>query len=151
MISIAELKKQVLFEDIEPAHLEHLAGIIKEVSLKKDDLLFKEGDPTKGLYLIRSGRIEISKITPDGWRQTLAVILPGSFFGELSIIERRNHEATAKALEKTEILKLLKDDFDRMERQNVELALQILKRMSLVMSNNLRRMNERFLKALINY
>jgi CRP-like cAMP-binding protein len=151
MIDMGVLRKQVLFEGIEPRHLEYLAGIIKEVSLKKDGLLFKEGDPTKGLYLIKSGRIEISKMTPDGWRQTLAVVPEGGFFGELSIIEKRNHEATAKALENTEILKLLRDDFDRLEKENQELALQIMKRIALVMSNNLRRMNERFLKALVNY
>ena len=151
MVSVSELKKQVLFEDISNPELEKLSKVIKELSLKKDDFLFKEGDATKGIYMIRSGKIEITKVTPDGWKQTLAVLKEGHFFGELSILENRKHEANAVAAEKTELLKLAKDDFEKMEKEEQSLAFQIIKKLALVMSKNLRRMNEKFLKALINY
>ncbi|MEK7742232.1 MAG: cyclic nucleotide-binding domain-containing protein, partial [Nitrospirota bacterium] len=84
MVNISELKKQILFEDISNSELEKLAKVIKEVSLKKGEFLFKEGEDTKGIYMIRSGKIEINKVTPDGWKQTLAVLSTGNFFGELS-------------------------------------------------------------------
>ncbi len=151
MISISELKKQVLFEDISDPELKKLAKVIKELSLKKDEFLFKEGDDTKGIYMIRSGKIEINKVTPDGWKQTLAVLTAGNFFGELSILEKRMHEANAVAIENTELLKLTKEEFEKMEKEDVALASQILKKLALVMSKNLRRMNEKFLNALINY
>jgi len=151
MVSTKELKKQVLFEDINDKELEKLAEGIKELSLKKGDFLFKEGDETKGIYMISSGKIEITKVTTDGWKQTLAVLKSGNFFGELSILENRKHEANAVATENTELLKLPKEEFEKMERENVALASQILKKLALVMSKNLRRMNEKFLNALINY
>ncbi|MBT9536948.1 MAG: cyclic nucleotide-binding domain-containing protein, partial [Nitrospirae bacterium] len=81
MVNISELKKQILFEDISNSELEKLAKVIKEVSLKKGEFLFKEGEDTKGIYMIRSGKIEINKVTPDGWKQTLAVLSTGNFFG----------------------------------------------------------------------
>ncbi|KAF0146211.1 MAG: cyclic nucleotide-binding domain-containing protein [Nitrospirae bacterium] len=151
MVSIKELKKQVLFEDISDKEMGKLAKVIKELSLKKDELLFKEGDDTKGIYMIRSGKIEITKVTPDGWKQTIAVLTPGHFFGELSILEKRKHEAIAVVIENTELLKLPKEEFEKMEKEDVALASQILKKLALVMSKNLRRMNEKFLNALINY
>ncbi len=151
MTSISELKKQILFEDISNSELEKLAKVIKEVSLKKGESLFKEGEDTKGIYMIRSGKIEINKVTPDGWKQTLAVLSTGNFFGELSIIEHRRHEANAIAIESTELLKLPKEEFEKLEKEDVVLASQILKKLVLVMSKNLRRMNEKFLNALINY
>ena len=101
--------------------------------------------------MIRSGKIEINKVTPDGWKQTLAVLSTGNFFGELSIIEKRKHEANAVAIENTELLKLPKEEFEKLEKEDVVLASQILKKLVLVMSKNLRRMNEKFLNALINY
>ena len=101
--------------------------------------------------MIRSGKIEINKVTPDGWKQTLAVLTPGHFFGELSIIEHRRHEANAIAIESAELLKLPKEEFEKLEKEDVVLASQILKKLVLVMSKNLRRMNEKFLNALINY
>ncbi|MDP1853549.1 MAG: cyclic nucleotide-binding domain-containing protein, partial [Candidatus Omnitrophota bacterium] len=141
----------ILFEDISNSELEKLAKVIKEVSLKKGEFLFKEGEDTKGIYMIRSGKIEINKVTPDGWKQTLAVLSTGSFFGELSIIEKRKHEANAVAIENTELLKLPKEEFEKLEKEDVVLASQILKKLVFVMTKNLRRMNEKFLNALINY
>ena len=151
MVKAEELKKQVLFEDIKKSDLSNLTDAIKEVSLKKGETLFEEGDETKGIYLIRSGKMEVSKITPDGWKQTLAVFTPGHFFGELSIMENRRHEADASALEKTELLLLTKEGFERLEGETPLVALQIIRKIALVMSKNLRRMNEKFLNALINY
>ncbi|MBI4823288.1 MAG: cyclic nucleotide-binding domain-containing protein [Nitrospirae bacterium] len=151
MVSKTELRKQLLFEDFAESELEKLTSIVKELSLKKEGLLFKEGDDTKGIYMVRSGKIEINKVTPDGWKQTLAVLMPGNFFGELSILEKRKHEANAVALENTELFKLQKDDFEKIEKEDAYLASQIIKKIALIMSKNLRRMNEKFLSALINY
>lgn len=151
MVSARELKKQALFEDIEEPELQNLTDAIMEVSLKKGESLFKEGDETKGIYLIRSGKMEVSKITPDGWKQTLAVFTAGHFFGELSIMENRRHEADASALEKADLLLLTREGFERLEKEAPLLALQIIKKIAIVMSKNLRRMNEKFLNALINY
>ncbi len=151
MVNISELKKQILFEDISNSELEKLAKVIKEVSLKKGEFLFKEGEDTKGIYMICSGKIEINKVTPDGWKQTLAVLTAGGFFGELSIIEHRRHEANAVAIEGAELLKLPKEEFEKLEKENIAITSQILKKLVLVMSKNLRRMNEKFLNALINY
>jgi CRP/FNR family cyclic AMP-dependent transcriptional regulator len=151
MLSASELKKQILFEDIEKSELEKVTGELTELSLKKGDSLFKEGDETKGIYLVRSGKVEISKVTPDAWKQTLAVLTPGHFFGELSIMEKRLHEANASALEKTDLFLLKKEVFEKMEKENPVLAMEIFKKIALIMSRNLRRMNEKFLNALINY
>ena len=151
MITTEDLKRQVLFEDLGQAELKQLTGIVKELALKKGDSLFKESDETKGIYLVRSGKIEISKLTPDGWKQTLAALTPGQFFGELSIIEKRRHEARAEAMDNTDMFLLSKTDFEKMEKENQMLALEIMKKIALVMSKNLRRMNDKFLNALISY
>lgn len=151
MVKTEDLKKQILLEDVDKAGLEKISKLVKEVSFKKGAYIFKENEDTKGIYLIRSGKIEISKITPDGWKQTLAVLLPGHFFGELSIIEKRKHEANAVALELSSLFLLKKEDFEKIENEDYVLAAGILKKLIFALSRNLRRMNERFINALINY
>lgn len=151
MVKTEDLKKQILLEDVDKAGLEKISKLVKEVSFKKGAYIFKEDEDTKGIYLIRSGKIEISKITPDGWKQTLAVLLPGHFFGELSIIEKRKHEANAVALELSSLFLLKKEDFEKIENEDYVLAAGILKKLIFALSRNLRRMNERFINALINY
>jgi CRP/FNR family transcriptional regulator len=151
MMNIDILKKQILLQDIDKEGLNKIAKILRQVSIKKGEPLFKEKDETKGLWLVLSGKIEISRVTADGWRQTLVVLTPGHFFGELSILENRKHVATAVALEDTEFLLLPKEEFDRLMEEDCALALQIVKRIAIAMSKNLRRMNDKFLSALISY
>ncbi len=151
MIKADLLKQQILLEDLDSEGLNKISKIIKKYSLKKGEQLFKEKDETQGLWLIHSGKIEISRVTADGWRQTLAVLTPGHFFGELSIIENRRHVASAVAIEETELLLLPKEDFERLFEEDMALACNIIKRIAIVMSKNLRRMNDKFLSALISY
>jgi CRP/FNR family transcriptional regulator len=151
MIKPDVLKEQVLLQDIDKAGINKIAKITRQVSIKKGEPLFKEKDDTKGVWLIQSGKIEISRVTADGWRQTLVVLTAGHFFGELSILENRKHVASAVALEDTELLLLPKEDFDKMMEEDCALALHIVKRIAIVMSKNLRRMNDKFLSALISY
>ena len=145
------LKEQVLFKDFSNQELTRISKIIQKLNFKKGDYIFKEKEDTKGLYLIHSGRVEIAKFTPDGWKQTLAVFTKGHFFGELSILEKRRHEAVATATENTQIFLIGKKDFERMEKENSDIAVKIIKSIALVMCKNLRRMNDKFLNALISY
>lgn len=151
MVNVEKLGKQVLFENLSKTQLEELAGVIEEIYLKKDQTVFKESEDTRGIYLVRSGAIEVSKTTVDGWKQKLAVCKTGQFLGELSVMEKRQHEASATALETSELLLLSKDAFEKLESNQPKLALQITKNIAIAMSKNLRRMNEKFLNALINY
>ncbi|MCL4477144.1 MAG: cyclic nucleotide-binding domain-containing protein [Nitrospirae bacterium] len=151
MVSLEMLKEQILLEDLDASELKKMAGVVKEIPFKKGEHVFREKEDTKGIFLIHSGKVEISKITPDGWKQTLAVLTKGSFFGELSIIEHRIHEANAVSLEDTVVLCIPKEDFERMENEDLLLASKIMKRLILVLSKNLRQMNEKFLNALISY
>jgi CRP/FNR family transcriptional regulator len=145
------LKQQVLLEDLDNKELTKISKIIQKLMFKKGEQVFKENEDTKGLYLIHSGKIEISKVTPDGWKQTLAVLIPRHFFGELSILEHRRHEASAVATENTEIFLIGKAEFEKMENEKSAIAFKIMKKIALVMCTNIRRMNDKFLNALISY
>ena len=151
MIKADLLKQQELLQDLNGETLNKISKIIKKISFKKGEQIFKEKDDTKGLWLINTGKVEISRVTADGWRQTLVVLTPSHFFGELSILENRQHVATAVAIEDTELLLLPKEDFERMMKEDCVLAFNFVKRIAIVMSKNLRRMNDKFLSALISY
>jgi CRP-like cAMP-binding protein len=145
------LKRQMLLEDLNDKELNKISKFVQKLKFKKGETIFMEKEDTKGLYLISSGKVEIAKVTPDGWKQTLALLVPEQFFGELSILEKRRHEAFAVAAEKTEILLISKEGFEKMEKEESALAFKIIKKIALVMCKNLRSMNDKFLNALISY
>jgi CRP/FNR family transcriptional regulator len=82
--------------------IQKLTPLLEVKRFRKDEIIFKEKQPTRHLRMIKKGKVEISKTTPDGWKQTLAVLGNNTFLGELAILEKREHQATAKAIEDTE-------------------------------------------------
>ncbi|HIJ60810.1 MAG TPA: cyclic nucleotide-binding domain-containing protein [Nitrospirae bacterium] len=151
MVTVEDIRGQILFEGMDEENLSVIADKLQVLKFKKGSTIFKEKDETRGIYFIFEGKIEISKVTAGGWKQTLAVLGPGHFCGELSIIENRKHEAVAVAIEDSVIFLLAKDDFYKIEKEELMLSNLILKKLVYVMSKNLRRMNEKFLNALVSY
>ncbi len=152
MADISALRKQVLFSELTDVELGTIAKKILLESYAKNTPIFREGEPTKGIFLIRSGKVEISKATPDGWKQTLAVISEDNMFGELSVIEdKRTHGADATAIEATDVFWLKTDDFKAFERTDTTMMYKVMKAMARIASKSVHSMNEKLLKALISY
>ena len=63
------------------------------------ELLFSEGDPCRGLYIIESGKLRIFKSSPNGREQVLAVEGPGGSVAELPVFDGGPYPASASTVE----------------------------------------------------
>jgi CRP-like cAMP-binding protein len=152
MVSLEDLKGQILLQDLNDKELKVIAERISHETHPMAKLIFMEGESTKGIYLIKKGKVEISKSTPDGWKQTLAVFNEGHFFGELSLIEdKKDHGAIATTIDDTELFILKKEDFKALEKSHPEIMYKIMKTIARVASRNVHAMNEKLVKLLISY
>jgi CRP/FNR family cyclic AMP-dependent transcriptional regulator len=88
-----------------------------EKQLNTGEVLFKDGDPGDEMYLIKSGKIRISKPAGDV-EKTLAVLKEGDFFGEMSVIDGSPRSATATAIEPTELVIFDREVFMNQVREN---------------------------------
>jgi CRP/FNR family cyclic AMP-dependent transcriptional regulator len=100
-----------------------------EKKLNPGDILFKEGDKGKMMYLIREGKIKITKGTGEEER-TLAVLKDGDFFGEMAIIDGSPRSASAIAVTPTSLLVIDEETFKAKLRENplIEYVLGTLSR-----------------------
>lgn len=152
MADKSELKKQILFSDLTDAELGMMAQKITVESYPTGKPIFKEGEPTKGIYLVKRGKVEISKKTPDGWKQTLAILVENNILGELSVIEdKKVHGADATAIEATEVYCFKTDDFKALEKSDTMMMYKIMKTIARSASKNVHSMNEKLMKVLISY
>ena len=76
------------------------------------EVIFKEGSHGKTVYLVSSGTVEISKMTP-GKKVVLETLGPGAIFGMMTFIDPSPRSATATALEDTVVDLLDKEFLDR--------------------------------------
>jgi CRP-like cAMP-binding protein len=152
MADKSELKQQILFSDLTDAELGKISQMIALEKFSKGKPIFKAGEPTKGIFLVKNGKVEISMLTADGWKQTLAVLLENHIFGELSVIEdKKTHGADATAIDDTEVYRFKTEDFKALEQSDAVLMYKIMKTIARISSKNVHTMNEKLMKLLISY
>jgi CRP-like cAMP-binding protein len=108
---------------------EEVSGLSEHLVLRRfsaDQVIFHLGDPGGLLYIIATGKVKISRATPDGQEALLAILGPGDFFGELALLDDSPRSATASALEATETYTLHRDEFMNFIDSNPSFAHHVL-------------------------
>jgi len=96
---------------------------------KRGEVLFKEGEPGKEMYVIQTGKVNITK-TVRATEKILATLGAGEFFGEMSILNQKPRSAGAVMAEDGKLLVIDPRTFEAMIRGNVEIAVRLIKKLS---------------------
>ena len=91
------------------------------------EVIFAEGDPCEGLYVIESGTVRIFKTSASGREQVLAVEGPGGSIAELPVFDGGAYPASAVAASHTALLFMSKKDFQTLCLQHPDVALKVLR------------------------
>lgn len=111
MSGLAEFIGQTgFFKGLSPSACEALARCARVKDLAKKDVLFMEGRPGEALCLLRSGRIQLHKASPDGAETVIRVVRPGEVFAEVVLLERNDYPVTAVALSACSVVMLPRRD-----------------------------------------
>ena len=89
---------QPYFAALSEADLEYLAVRMKEAKFSASEIMFLEGDPCLGLYIVREGEARIYKISPDGREQVLHYVKPGQSFNEVPVFDEGPTPANVVAM-----------------------------------------------------
>jgi CRP/FNR family transcriptional regulator len=115
-----------LFAGLSEAELAALAARTSRRRCGPGELLFSEGEPCHGFYIVVSGRIRIFKTSPGGREQVLAIEGPGGSVAELPVFDGGNYPASAAAIEPAELVFISVKDFRAVCLDRPEVALKVL-------------------------
>ena len=104
------------------------------------EIIFEEGDTTSEMYVVRAGKVEISKHVA-GHSIRLAVLDRGSFFGEMSLLEGLPRSATARAIGNVAVLVLRPGSLLLQIRRDPTFAFELLQQLS----GRIRELNEKLI------
>ncbi len=142
--SIESLQRNILFRNVEPSVLRRCRKFFTPRHVDGDDLIFDEYSKGRDLFLIASGRVRIKKYTKFGVESLLAVLHPGDFFGELSLIDGLPRSARAEAVDDCELLLLSAENYRGLVQNHRQVALNLLSNIAL----RLRSMDQNFVMEL---
>lgn len=98
-------------------------------NIPKGTVLFREDEHGKEMYVLQSGRVQLSK-TIRGEEEVIAELGPGEFFGEMSILNDKPRSATAVVTEDAQLLALDPKTFEAMIKANTEIAVRMIKKLA---------------------
>ncbi len=122
----ALLAANPLFAALDEAELSHLTRRTVVRRFAAGEMLFSEGDPCAGLFIVASGRVRIFKTSPNGREQVLAIEGPGSSVAELPIFDGGPYPASVAALEPSELAFVSRSDFRALCLEHPQVALKLL-------------------------
>ena len=146
----AILSRIGIFGDLDAAELKAVADRMNRHLGKSGDLLFAEGDSGDELYVVISGTVAVTVALKDGGELKLSEIGAGSFFGEMSLVERAVRSASCRLIEDGEFLSLDSGDFEALRKERPSIAVKVLRRMIRITAERLQRTNG-FLSQLVQW
>ena len=115
-----------IFSKIQPAMQKLLCFSSERLTYDIGQVMFNAGDAADAAYIIIEGKVEISVPTPSG-PIIVNTLGKNELLGEIAIFGEVPRTATAKATAKLETLKISKDMFIKVIRENPDAAVELIK------------------------
>jgi CRP-like cAMP-binding protein len=134
--TLALLKGVPIFSSLNEKEFAFLSARVVQRKFRAGELIFGEGEPCVGLYVIEAGSVRIFKSSAGGREQVLSIDGAGGSIAELPVFDGGNYPASAQAITATTLLFFSKQDFHSLCIQHPEVALKVLR----VVGGRLRRL-----------
>ena len=122
------LSKVPAFRGYTPGALAEIAEELTLRHLPKGTTVFRQGDPGNEFHVVWKGRVSI---VDDAENETLAILGPGQFFGEMALVSGKPRNASAVVQEDAEILSLSKEEFQQALQREKGFQAQLRETLSL--------------------
>ena len=128
--AVESLRSIPLFSAVKNENLEAIADLLIERRFPKHKTIVEEGLPGDYMYVIREGRVQVSKLSDDGREKILEFLEAGDFFGEMSLLDNAPRSASVRALSDTRILALSRVDFLNAMRRSPDVAMAVVQELT---------------------
>jgi CRP/FNR family cyclic AMP-dependent transcriptional regulator len=120
------LEKVPIFSGMAENELDFLAQRAVGRHYSAGTIVFSEGEPCSGLYVVESGHIRIFKSSASGREQVLSIDGPGSSIAELPVFDGGTYPASAAAIDDATLLFVSKQNFQALCLAHPQVALKAL-------------------------
>ena len=121
------LAKVPIFSGLTENELGFLAQRTVPRQYSAGEMVFGEGEPCSGLYVVKSGNVRIYKSSPTGREQVLSIDGPGSSIAEIPVFDGGSYPASAAAADDATLLFVSKQDFQALCLAHPQVPLKVLR------------------------
>ncbi len=129
-VSSACIGQLWVFADLTPGDLAAIAEAALRKTYSEGRQVFAQGDPAAMMFLIKAGRVKLSKLLEDGTEITLDIRKAGDFMGENMLSEDMDYPVTAWCMEETLVCGFSKERFEKLVLDHPSIGLQVIRNLS---------------------
>lgn len=120
------LRPERLFCDLPAGTLTAFSAVKSNMACERNSVLFREGQPARGVFVLCEGRAKLSVCSESGKRLTLRVAGPGEVLGLSAALSGSNHEVTAELIDNAQVAMVKRKDLLSFLREHREACLHVV-------------------------
>ena len=113
------LREIGLFGGLAQEVLQGFVGALSINRMAPGTVLFKEGETGREMFVLLGGEVEVTRHSRRGRETRVALLGPGDWFGEMSILDVLPRSATTRVVAPAELLRLTAQDLDSLYRRDL--------------------------------
>ena len=121
------LAQAPIFSGLTEVELGYLVGRVAPRHYSPGEMIFGEGEPCAGLYVIARGHVRVFKTSAAGREQVLTIDGPGSSVAEIPVFDGGLYPASGAAVDHATLLFIGKQDFQALCLAHPQVALKVLR------------------------
>lgn len=115
-----------VFKGLNEEDIQQLRKVTRSRMAQKGEYIFREGERSSTLFVVKEGLIKLTKTSADGKEQIVRLLFPGDFFGIFSLLRDEKHYINAETLQQTTICSIEKKDFLKVMESNSDMSFRFL-------------------------
>jgi len=120
------LGRVAMFQPLGESDLDTLAGVARQITAERGELIVSQGSAGEGLYIVARGQIRVYLSDETGKEIILGLEGPGAIFGEIAVLDGEPRSASVAAMERTELLMIEGREFRQLLEVHTGLSLGVI-------------------------
>lgn len=122
----AYLSETDIFRDLTDQDMDWVSQVTTMVTAKKGRIIYSQEEPAEVLFVLKRGRVQIYRLTPEGRKLVLDTLGPGTIFGEMALVGQHMHSSYAEAVDDVTLCVMSRIDLERVLTEKPRVALRLL-------------------------
>ena len=134
-VKLQALSEIDIFQDLTDQEMEEMDRSTTMSTCEPGRVFYGPDEAGEVLFLLKKGRVQLYRLSPEGKKLVVAVLEKGSIFGEMSLVGQGMHNTFAEALEECTLCVMSRMDVERIVQEKPQVALRFLESMAIRLQN----------------